>query len=376
MAKKEGLSVVVTKKDLLRLLGRVQSVVERRGTMPVLSHVLLDAQGESLRVIATDLRISVTAKASAEVGHAGAILLPAKELLDRIKVMPEGPIQIADIDGATAGIKAVGMRREFKLRAMDAENFPAVAKCPAQGDAIELPAAALGDLFDRVEFSISIDETRPHLNSALLELNDNMLRVVSTDGHRLTKAEATVEGVKQGKSMLLSRKSVTEVVRLCEEGAGDSKVRVAHQNGHAFFVAGETTLGVTLVDAAFPPYEQVIPKATESTARVSRDALVDALRAMSVSANERTGSVHATFTKGALRLKSEDPDSGSASDEIPAEFDGADRTVGLNGRYVTDVLGVLKSDDIKIGISGELDPLVLEPTDDTSTLAIVMPMRI
>ncbi|GAC1583081.1 MAG: DNA polymerase III subunit beta [Polyangiales bacterium] len=385
------MDVIIAKKDLIRLIGRTQGVADKKSTMPILSNVLLQADAEgTLRASATDLFLAVSATVPCQVTQAGSLAVPAKDLVERIKAMPDGPVQIRSSEGATAQIKAVGGAREFRLRGMPGEDFPALPKPDGKASANTIAPSTLAELIAKTHFSISTDETRHHLNSALLEWDGDVIRMVTTDGHRLSKHEvAADDGQKASFSLLIPLKGITELRRLCEEtklDKGDKEgapLRLLRGGPNVFFTNGrggsdqdESMLAIKLVDAQFPPYQQVIPAKTENAVQVGRLALIDVLRAMSVAASERTGSVKLSLTKGIMRVTSENPDSGDALDEIAVDSGGSDLSIGFNVRYLLDCLNALDDEDVKLGISGELDPVVVEPVSDKRFLGIVMPMRI
>lgn len=378
------MDVTLPKKDLLRLFGRTQGVADKKSTMPILSNVLVTADKDgTLRASATDLFMAVSTTSPAEVRSTGTVAVPAKELIERLKAMPEGPVQISSTEGATVLIKAVGAKREFRLRGMPGEDFPALPKPDAKATEISIQANTLADLIARTQFSISADETRPHLNSALLEWDGDTIRMVTTDGHRLSKYEVASEsGQKASFTLLIPLKGIVELRRLCDELKGDKSdregapLKLLRGGPNVFFATNDSTLAIKLVDAQFPPYQQVIPQRTESSVRVGRAAFLDVLRAMSVAASERTGSVKLGLSNGTMRVTSENPDSGDALDEIPIDYAGADMTIGFNVRYILDALGALDEDEIKLGLSGELDPVMIEPFSSRRYVAIVMPMRI
>jgi len=378
------MDVTLPKKDLLRLFGRTQGVADKKSTMPILSNVLVTADKDgTLRAAATDLFMAVSTTAQAEVKSTGTVAVPAKELVERVKAMPEGPVQISSTEGATVLIKAVGAKREFRLRGMPGEDFPALPKPDALATEITISASTLADLISRTHFSISADETRPHLNSALFEWDGDNIRMVTTDGHRLSKYEVQSDTAQKASfSLLVPLKGIVELRRLCDELKGDkggaegAPLKLLRGGPNVFFATADSTLAIKLVDAQFPPYQQVIPQRTENAVRVGRAMLIDVLRAMSVAASERTGSVKLGLTKGLMRVTSENPDSGDALDEIPVDYAGADMTIGFNVRYILDALGSLDEDEIKLGLSGELDPVMIEPISSRRYVAIVMPMRI
>ena len=373
----------VAKKDLLKLVSRMQGVAERKSTMPMLSNVLLTVDGpNALRMAATDLYLAISGKMPAEVKKGGSVAVPAKDLLERVRMMPEGSVQIVTTDGASTNIKASGSPRRYTLRGMPGDDFPPLPQAAESAPTLSLSVDVLAELMQKTYFSISTDETRAHLNSALFEWDGDVVRMVTTDGHRLSMMEQKVVGKQATATMLIPLKAILELRRLCDElnaeGAKDEKPEIAitQSGSSAFFQAGTTTFSVKLVDAQFPPYAQVIPQATEKKVRVARGPLADALRAVSIAASERTGGVKLQLGGGTMRITSESPESGDGSDEVPIEYNGPAITVGFNAKYFLDVLGALGEDEVELGLSGELDPAVVKPVSERKFLAVVMPMRI
>ena len=379
------MEITVAKKDLLRLVARTQGVAERKSTMPVLSNVLVAVEGpNAVRLAATDLYLAIAGRIPAEVNKGGTIAVPAKDLLERVKMMPDGPIHIATHENATTTLKASGSARRYTLRGMPGEDFPPLP-APADGaPTLALDVQVLQELISKTHFSISTDETRAHLNSALFEWDGDVVRMVTTDGHRLSKMEVKVSGRQASATMLIPLKAVQELRRICDEALAEpqpkdgprAQIQITQSGSSAFFQAAGTTFSVKLVDAQFPPYAQVIPQNSERKVRAPRAAFADALRAVSIAASERTGGVKITLAKGTMRITSESPESGDGFDEIPVEYAGQDLTIGFNAKYFLDVLGSLEEEEVVLGVSGELDPAVLRPASDRQFLAVVMPMRI
>src|SRR5215467_13805113 len=219
------MDVTVPKKELLRLVGRCQGVADKKSTMPALSNVLLSVNGPSeLRIAATDLYLAVSGSApGVEVKKGGSVAVPAKDLYERIKMMPEGPVHIATNDGFSTTIKAAASARRFTLRGMPGEDFPALAEPDPKAAMLELELDLLSKLIARTHFSISTDETRAALNSALFEWDGDRVRMVTTDGHRLSKMELRVPGRQASATMLIPLKAVQELRRLCEDMMAEAK---------------------------------------------------------------------------------------------------------------------------------------------------------
>jgi DNA polymerase-3 subunit beta len=382
--------VVVSKKDLLRILARCQGVADKKSTMPVLGNVLLEAQGgDKLRLAATDLYLAVSGQIAAQVDKPGSIAVGARDLFERVKMMPEGQLAIATTEGSSTTIRSMTSARRFTLHGIPGEEFPSLPQPDDAAPVLKLEVDALAQLIARTHFSISTDETRLHLNSALFEWDGDHVRMVTTDGHRLSKAEVLVKGKQANASMLIPLKGVLELKRLCEEAKNDpgradadgdaSSLSMVQTGPNVFFKLAGFQFSVKLVDAQFPPYQQVIPDTTERAIRAPRGLLAEALRAVSIAASERTGGVKLTLGAGRMRFESESPESGAGFDEVNTEYDGPEVTIGFNARYFLDVLGAVDDEDVILGISGELDPAVLKPGSESvssSYLAVIMPMRI
>jgi len=293
--------------------------------------------------------------------------------------MPEGQIAISVADNSATTIRAVGAARRFTIHGIPGDEFPNLPE-PDDGAAVlDLEAATLADLIASTQFSISADETRLHLNSALFNWYGNRVRMVTTDGRRLSKREIDVDECDAKAEMLIPLRGIAELKRLCDDAKDDGSIAMSQSGAFAFFDLAGFRFVVKLVDGQFPPYQQVIPETSAHTVRAPRAQLADALRAVSVSANDRTGGVRLSLSNGKMRLDSESPESGEGSDEVPVDYSGPDAVVGLNAHYLLDVLGAMTDDEIEIGMGGELDPIVVRPAETSDTadyLSVVMPMRI
>lgn len=374
---------LVNKRELVKALGRVQSVADKKSAMPILSNVLIQAEtGGTVRFSATDLLLSVTGTMKAEVRRPGSIALSARHLFDAAKALPDGDVSISVEKNLSARLKA-GKRR-FDLPGQAGEEFPAL---PDVGKASmeSVPVDDLAELIALTSFSMSTDDTRPHLAAALFEITNGTLRMVTTDGHRLSKAERKVDGVKGSSKLLIPSKGVHELKRLVDEARSEKRdgadrpviyIGAMSSQGPVFFQRDGMTLSSKLVDAAFPSYEQVIPTATDRTVTVSRPSLLDALRAVSLVAADRTSGVKLAISTNRIVLTSENPDVGAGMDELDASLTGPDVVIGFNSKYIIDVLNALGSDEVAFDLSGELDPGVVRPVGREDFIGVIMPMRI
>ena len=374
------MELLVAKKDLLKLLARVGSVTERRSTMQALSNVLFTAQDGQLRLFATDNAMAMAGSVQAQIITPGVVALPAKDLLDRVRMMPDGQMSLSINEKSIATLKASVGARRFTVAGIPEGDYPAPSALPAGSSPIVMAARDVVDLISHAAFSVSSDESRPHLNSTLVEFDGDVVRMVSTDGHRLTKVEVTNYGSPARATLLVPLKAVLELRRVCDDlisdFGGDAKITITTAGSSAFFTAGTLLFSVKLVEAQFPPYAQVIPKQSTRLVRALRAALVDGLRAVSVAASEKTGGVRMMISSGVVRISSESPTGGEGFDEVAVDYDGTPVQIGLNGKYLLDILSCLAEDEVILDMNGELDPIVVRPVGERSFLAVVMPMRI
>lgn len=377
------MNIVTSKKDLLRVVTRMAGIAEKKSTMPTLSCVLLRAEGSSLTLVATDLYQSLTTSITADVSKTGLFAVPAKELVDRVKMMPDGPIELTSSDTALT-LKSKGSARKFNMRGMPGEDFPPIPKADPGAPSFRLEATALSRIIALTSFCVSTDETRANLNSLQVEWEGETLRTVATDGHRLAKAEMQLASSASA-AFLIPLKGIKEVQRMCEEvyatPSEDGAVptlTIVHSGASAFFTAAGWTFSVKLVDAQFPPWRQVIPQEAPRTARAPRVALADAVKAVAVAASDRTQGVKFALSSGRLQLSSESPEAGDGVDEVPVEYAGPNMAIGFNAQYVVASLAALGTDEVLLGLNGELDPIVIRPLagDGADALYVVMPMRI
>lgn len=381
-----ALSAQTGKRDFLRLAAQMAGIVDKKSSMPILSCVRLTARDGAIAMDATDLYQSLTGSVVADVETTGTIAVSAKDLVDRVKAMPDGPL-ILEVKDNQMVLKTKVAARRYTLRGIPGEDFPPMPTPADNAPRLAVPAAILRRLIARTHYAVSTDETRAHLNSALLEWEGERVRMVATDGHRLALADVEVKGRSASQLMLLPLRSVHEVARICDEvgttakpsedgeAAPSDDIEIMQNGPMVFFRAAGLLFGVKSVDAQFPPYQQVIPKETAKNATVPRSALSDAVRAVSIAAAEKTGGVKLVLTKKKIRLSSESPDNGDGADEVDVDYDGPSITIGFNARYLIDALGALSDEDVAMGFAGELDPIVVR-ADEGAFVGVIMPMRI
>ena len=368
--------------ELAKALGRSQGIVEKKSTMPILSHVLLEAKkGTELVVSATDLDLAVSSEHACEVLKEGAVAVSARHLYEIVRALPEQTVTLRKAQNNYLEIRSGPS--EFRIVGLPAEDFPALPKFDKVPFADVDPAVLL-EMIERTSFAVSTDETRYNLNGVYFEPTGETLRLVATDGHRLSLVERDLgvgfAGLKRG--VILPKKGLQELRKLLAEAAesGEEKpdAKLGFVENSAIFRRPGVVLVMRLIEGLFPDYKQVIPKAGEKQVRVSRTGFLDTLRRISLLSSDKAHAVKLDLSKGVLRVLSQNPDLGDAKEEVPVDYAGEPLKIGFNARYLMDVLGVAKSKDVVLELADDLSPGVLKGGDeaDKGFTAVVMPMRI
>ena len=368
--------------ELSRALARSQGIVEKKSTMPILSHVLLEAtKNGQLHVSATDLDISVSSEHACEVLKEGKVCVPAKQLYEIVKALPEKDVLLKRASNNWLEVKSGSA--EFRIVGLPAEDFPALPRFE-KIQLVPVQPRQLLDLIELTAFAASSDETRYNLNGVFFEPAAGALRAVATDGHRLSLAERELPGdfhVKKG--VILPRKGLAEMKKLLLDAAeGDTKLGFIDSS--AVLRRPGVNLVMRLIDGAFPDYRQVIPKSGEKRFTVGRERLLDTLRRISLLSSDKAHAVKLELEPGLLRVLSQNPDLGEGREEVPVEYQGEPLKIGFNARYLIDVLGAMVNlepvavQDVAVELADDLSPGVVKPAGESATqfTAVVMPMRI
>jgi len=363
----------IEKNQLLKGLYLASGIADRKSTMPILANVLCRTEGkEHILCAATDLTVAVMATLPAKIENAGGLTLGARQLHEIIKGLGGEEVHVRRNEQNWAEIR--GGRAEFKLVGMADREFP---KLPSVAEAKLAPveSAVLRDMFAKTAFSVSTDETRQHLAGVLFESDGKIAKMVSTDGHRLSKVGRELPGGPVlDRGVLIPRKGVAEIRRVLEGREKPAEVGIFQ--GHFFLRADEIALTVKLNEGQFPPYEQVIPKENDKIITVSRAELLDAFRRVSIMASDKTMGVRVALEKGRLSIEADNPDLGNARERIEVPYKGGPVQVGFNARYFIDVLTEIATPEVKLELAGELDPAVVRPADGSDYLGVIMPMRL
>ena len=372
------MKLIIKRTALLKSLTHVQSIVERRNTIPILSNILLRAENDRLSLVTTDLDIEVEESAFAEVFELGAITTPGHSFYEIVRKLPEkANIQIY-FEPQTARLIMSSGRSQFNLAVLPADDFPILSGGNFQVN-FSISAGALQSLIDRAKFAISTEETRYYLNGIYLHVinaeGKKNIRAVATDGHRLARIDALLpDGAENMPNVIIPRKTVIALRKLIEDtgkavdiGISDTKIR---------FKFGDSVLISKLIDGQFPNYEQVIPSSYEKTIDIKCKAFTDAVDRVSAIAVGKSRAVKIVLSSTTLTLSASSPELGTASEEMEINYNADAIEMGFNSRYLLDIAKQVKGETLNLLISDSNAPALLRDIEDPSALYVLMPMRI
>jgi DNA polymerase III subunit beta len=365
----------VNKSDLVRELGLTQGVVEKKTTIPILSNILIETDNDQIWLTATDLELGIRCACPARVKKDGAGTIPARRLLDYVRLLPDADVQVKIAENQWANL--VCGRSRTRIAGMSRESFPELPQMP---DVLaKVPLSALAQMVQRTGFAISAEESRFTLNGALLLLKNNGLVMVATDGHRLAMIEQTMELDLEGNyKALLPKKAMLELVKLSSDGA-DKHVDFAGNDNHLFFQLEKRLLLSRKLTGNFPDYERVLPKEQPHSVTIGRDDFRSALERVSQFSDERSRAVRLQVLSGELRVHSSISETGESEETIPVEYGGPDVEIGFNAQYLLDFLRAVDQSEVEFHFkdsnsAGELRPK--DPPEGVTYRYVVMPMRI
>ena len=375
------MKVTVERATLLKTLGHVHRVVERRNTIPILANVLIKGDNSKLAFKATDLDLEVTETIAAEVGPGGATTVPAHMFYDIVRKIPEGAQVVIEAAGDRAVLAIRAGRARFTLQTLPESDFPDLA-AGEMSHAFKLTALDLKRLIDKTQFAISTEETRYYLNGIYLHTagaagaaKASTLRAVATDGHRLAQFElALPTGAEGMPGIIIPRKTVSEVQRLIEDV--EAEITVELSQGKIRFSIGDAVLTSKLIDGTFPDYARVIPVANDKQLTVDRKEFEQAVDRVSTVSSERGRAVKLSLTNGKLMLSVTNPDSGSASEEIEVEYGDEPLDIGFNSRYLLDIAAQLDGQTAVLKLADPGSPTLIQDPETKGALYVLMPMRV
>ena len=367
----------VSKADLLRELGLSQGVVEKKTTIPILSNVLLEARGDRLYLTATDLELGLRTSCPAKVKKEGSGTIPARRLLDYVRLLPDADITVKFAENNWASFSCG--RSRTRIAGLNRESFP---ELPAMPETIaEIPVKQLSAMIARTMFAISMEESRFTLNGALMLLGDKTITMVATDGHRLAYVQrpSDAAGAHLGFRALVPRKAMAEITKLSDEASADAKVKFGGDDNHLFFEFGPRLLITRKLTGNFPDYERVLPQDNIHIARISKNDIKGAIERVAQFADERSKAIRVQFVTGEMKVFSAALETGDSEESVPCEYTGPDIEIGFNAQYLLDFLRAVPQEQVAFELkdqksAGEIQPVGGEENEQYRY--VVMPMRI
>ena len=368
----------IAKSGFVAGLQRIQSVVQTRSTMPILSNVRIQAKDKKIQLFATDLELGIQDSIPAEIAVEGAMTVSARKLFEISKELKEETIRLESEEDL--GIVIRSGKSKFKLRGLSAEEFPYFPEIKERAR-LTLPAAFLQEMIRKSAFSVSNDLTRVALNGVLLHMpgsKSNLIVMVGTDGHRLSLVSRDIPGKKGDEKeikVIIPRKTLQELKKYLDEGSRESIELVLSQN-HVLFRDGEYTLLSRLIDGKFPSYDEVIPKENPSRLSLNRDAFQGAVRRVSILSDEKTHAVKLNLKKDELLISSSNPEMGEASETLAVGYSDEALELAFNVRYIQDVASALQGEEMHLLFFDPLSPVRIEDPGDPGFIGVIMPMRL
>ena len=371
------MELTVQKGDLLHELQLCQGIVERKNTIPILGNVLLEANdGDSVRLLATDLEVGLRSQCQASISRAGALTVPAKKLFEIVRALPDTQIRLEA--GAHGAVNVSAERFDSRMQTLPREDFPTLPD-PAGDDAETVARGALHGMVMKTQFAITGEDTRYFLNGALFVLKPGSMSLIATDGHRLALASAEREQADAPDGeirAILPRKTLGELSRLLAAG-GEGDVRYTRGESHLFFEIDGRQLISRTIDAQFPAYERVIPTGNDKKIDFERDRLGSAIKRVALLSSERSHAVKFQIADSTAEVTSSSPELGEAKEVLPVDYAGAELQICFNAQYVLDFLAVAETDSVTLELKDEKSQAVMYPSGEKAAYTyVIMPMRV
>jgi DNA polymerase III subunit beta len=368
----------IEKEALIKGLGKTQSIIEKKNTLQILSNVLIEARGESVEFVATDLEIGIKGKYEAKIKTPGSVTVGARKLFEIVRELSDEEVNIKTRDNNWVEISSG--KAKFNIVGLAADEFPTMLSYEDK-DFFGFPSEMISEMIEKVQHAISTDETRYYLNGVYfltVEKDEKpYLRMVATDGHRLGLTDRPVpegSGFTLEKGCIIPRKGIVELKKALSDFDGEAQLCFKDRN---LIVKCDNLLFVIrLIDGEFPEYNQVIPAGNDRHITCSRDQIFGGLRRVSLLSSELNRGVKLSLSKKNLKISSSNPDVGEAEEEMAVVYEGEKMSVGFNARYFIDVLSVVRDEDVVIELADELSPAIIRTPSDPDYLAVIMPMRL
>ena len=371
----------IDKREFLKGLGLMQSVAGRRTTLPILSHILLEWEKDSLCLTGTDLETGIREELTAKIHQGGKASVSAKKIFEIVRELPEETIHIKKKENQWITIQCG--KSVFNLAGLDPEEFPSL---PTYSDESfsQVSTNLIKEMIEKTVFAASSEESRYHLNGILISQSKKgereILRMVATDGHRLSlldRESQVIRGIEKG--IIIPKKGVLEIRKIMGDRDGGEEIKVYFDHTHGFFKMGKSLMVIRLIDGEFPEYEQVIPKGNDRKVLMEKGKMYASLRRVSTMASERVEGIKFLVKKNVVELSSYHQDFGDAKEEVEVSYEGPSLEIGFNARYLMEALSVMDMEDVVMELKDEGSPGILKPqsvTEPSNQLCIIMPMRI
>ena len=367
------MKIIVEQSTLLKALAHTQSIVERRQTIPILANVLLEATNDTVHLKATDNELEISEKIPAKVEEEGAVTVPAHKLYDIVRRLPDGAELSLSFSEETNQVNLISGRSKFSLASINPEGFPSMAR-EETPFSFDLSGDQLLSLINQTSFAASLEETRYNLNGIYLHEKEGMLVAVATDGHRLACTKiALPNGAKGMEGIIIPRKTIGEIAKLATENV--ETVHLSLSANQIRFKMNDIELSSRLVDGTYPDYEKVIPANNDKALEADAKVLANVIERVSV-VSEKSRGIKLSLRTNLLQISATAVDEGSAEDELDAVYTGEELDIGFNFRYLLDILAQIKGQNVKILLQDGVSPVILQDATDTSTLFVLMPMRV
>lgn len=367
----------IKKEEILKGLQRIQGVVEKKNTMPILSNMLLIADDRGVEIIATDLEIGLRGRYAAEVEKPGAVTVSAKKMYEIVRELPTEDIQINVEENNWVRMQAG--HSQFKLVGLPKDEYPALPDVAEEG-MIAIEGDTLRDMIKKTLYAVGENDARYVLNGLFIHMTQTKgglnIRMVGTDGHRLSMIDRVVDAKHKEESIIIPKKAMVELRRLLEEDAPKTELRLGFSKNHALFKRDGLVMVSKLIDGNYPNYLQVLPAKSTKKVTVSKDVFTHAVKRVSILSKEKTNAVKLQLEPGRLILSTNNPEVGEANEELAVDYKGEAISIGFNSRYLMDVLMAMDRETISLELSDALSPCLITAEGDANYKCVVMPMRV
>lgn len=366
------MKTTIKREDLLHPLQQVIGAVERRQTLPILGNVLFKSTGSDLSLTATDLEIEMVASLVADSSADFQTTIPARKLLDICKALPESAVITFNVEENRVSLNSG--RSRFTLATLPAQDFPGLDELEAK-QTFSIPQQQLKALFDKTSFAMAQQDVRYYLNGILMEISAGKAKLVATDGHRLALSEAELDaGPDESRQIIIPRKAVLELSRLLD--STDAPAKCSLGQNHLRVETDSLVFTTKLIDGKFPDYQRVIPVDGNKTMEVDRETLKQSMSRIAILSNEKYRGIRLSLSNGNLAIQANNPDQEEAEEELAVEYQESELEIGFNVTYLIDVLNVLDSEKVQVKLKDSNSSAIIADSQDSSSLYVVMPMRL